>query len=185
MMKKVAVLLAEGFEEVEAATPIDFLRRAEIEVTVTGVTGEKVAGARNVTLVADQGISEIMKNRDDYDGVIIPGGMPGAENIAASEDAKGFIKTMYDAGKLVAAICAAPAVVLGPLGVLQGKQATCYPGFEEKFTNVTFKPKRVVIDGNIITSRGPGTAAEFSLEIIRYLAGKEAAEKIRSATLQK
>ncbi len=184
-MKKVAVLLADGFEEVEALTPIDFLRRAEIEVTVTGVTGETVTGAHDVAIRADAAIADVVKASGEYDGVIIPGGMPGAANIAASEDAGELITEMVKERKLVAAICASPAVVLHPLGILKGKQATCYPGFEEKMDDVQCKPKRVVVDGNCITSRGPGTAAEFAVEIIQYLIGKDAAKTVRQATLMK
>lgn len=184
-MKKIAVMLAEGFEEVEAVTPVDFLRRADIEVTVTGVTGSAVRGARGVTLQTDKEIGEILSRADEYDGVVLPGGMPGASNLAESEETGEFIRKMAETGKLVAAICAAPAVVLQPLGILAGKQATCYPGFEERFENVKFSKKRVVKDGNIITSRGPGTAAEFAVEIITYLSGKEAAHAVHKATLQK
>jgi protein deglycase len=184
-MKKIAVLLAEGFEEVEAVTPIDFLRRAGIEVVTAGVTGENVKGAHDVTFAADKAVKEVLAAAEEYDGVVVPGGMPGAEHVAASREAGEFIKTMAASGKLIAAICAAPAVVLEPLGVLEGKQATCYPGFEEQLRGAAFKAKRVVVDGNCITSRGPGTAGEFALAIIEYLRGKETAKSVRGAVLLK
>jgi len=184
-LKKIAVLLAEGFEEVEAVTPIDFLRRAEIDVVTAGISGKSLTGGHAIVINADVHIGDISESADEFDGVIIPGGMPGAQNIVDSKEASEFIKTMMESGKLVAAICAAPAVVLTPLGVIKGKKATCYPGFEEKFTNATFEPGRVVVDGNVITSRSPGTAAEFAVAIIRYLIGDDAADYVHKRTLQK
>jgi 4-methyl-5(b-hydroxyethyl)-thiazole monophosphate biosynthesis len=118
------------------------------------------------------------------DGVVIPGGSSGAENIAASDAAVQVIRSCLDTGKLVAAICAAPGVVLGGHGLLAGRRFTCYPGFESRVADGEFSQDRVVVDGNVITSRGPGTAAEFSLAIIRYLVGEEAALSLRQATLQ-
>lgn len=184
-MSKVAVLLADGFEEVEAVTPIDFLRRAGIEVIVTGVSGGAVTGAREIVVLPDREISEVAEMTDQLDGVILPGGMPGAENLGRSDKVKKMLKEMNDSGKLVAAICASSAVVLEPVGILAGKKATCYPGFEERLTQTEFDTARVVVDGNIITSRGPGTAAEFSVEIIRYLSGDDAARDVYEKTLQK
>jgi len=183
MMVKACVLLAEGFEDVEAITPIDFLRRAGVEVTVTGVTGATVSSGHQLKVLTDAVAADI--NPEDYDAVIIPGGMPGAENIHKSGTTNGIIRNMLNSGKLVAAICAAPAVVLEPLGVLSGKKVTCYPGFESKLGQAIFLEERVVQDDNLITSRGPGTAAEFSLAVITYLLGKEKAEELRKGTLQK
>ena len=184
-MKKIALFLAEGFEEIEAVTPMDLLRRAGIDLITAGVTGPMITGGHGITIRADRELKELTGSADSFDGVIVPGGVGGAENIAASVPAVEFIKNMMNAGKLVAAICAAPALVLTPLGIIDGKQATCYPGFEEKFTGAKFAAQRVVADGNVITSRGPGTAAEFSIAIIAYLEGEEKAEQIRSRTLQK
>ena len=180
--KKVAVLLADGFEEVEAVTPIDFLRRAGVKVIAAGITGKTVTGANGVNITADALAKDLP---GDLDGVVIPGGMPGAANVAKSKEAGELIKKLLAAGGLVAAICAAPAVVLGAGGFLSGKRFTCYPGFEKDITGASFSGDRVVVDGNLITSRGPGTAAEFSIALIEYLAGKEAADKVFSATLQK
>ena len=183
-MKKAIVLLANGFEEVEAVTPIDFLRRAGIQVVTAGVGGEKITGAHDVKMLADV---DVKKAGADYDAVVIPGGMPGASNIAASKEADAIIRNFFEKGKLVAAICASPAVVLAPKGILKGKNATCYPGFEKDLTaaGASFLESRVVRDGNLITSRGPGTAAEFAFEIIGYLLGPEAAKPIIEGTLQK
>ena len=180
-MIKIALLLAEGFEEVEAVTPADFLNRAGIEVFITGVTGKTVKGAHNITILADHVLNELP---GDLDGVIIPGGIPGSENVARSDAAIDLIKRLYKQGKLVTAICAAPALVLEKAGVIAGKKATCYPGYEKRFTQSTFSEERVVVDNNIVTSRAPGTAAEFALTLVEILAGKEVAEKIYNGTLQ-
>lgn len=181
-MKRIAVLFAEGFEEVEGLTQVDFLRRAGVEITVVGVTGTTVTGGHDVTIETDTTIDKV--DSESLDGVVIPGGMPGAENVAASTHAQDLVKKLFKAGKLVAAICAAPAVVLEPLGVLEGKTATCYPGFEGRFQQAGFSEERVVKDGTVITSRGPGTAAEFAVALIEYLVDRKTADKIRSATLQ-
>jgi len=180
-MKKAALLLADGFEEVEAITPIDFLRRAGIEVSVVGVTGAEVRGGHGITVGADITVDQVAS--DELDAVIIPGGMPGAENVAASREAQNLILEVFAAGKLTAAICAAPAVVLDPLGILKGKKANCYPGFEKRFKDAVYLPDRVVQDGNVISSCGPGCAAEFSFAIIEYLLGKEPAEEVKRRTL--
>jgi 4-methyl-5(b-hydroxyethyl)-thiazole monophosphate biosynthesis len=181
-MKKIAVLLAEGFEEVEAATPIDFLRRAGVEVITAGVNGKTVRGAHGVPFTADVLLKDLPA---DLDGVVIPGGMPGAANIAKSAEALELAKKLCAAGKLLAAICAAPGVVLGPNGFLKGKRFTCYPGYEKDVSGAFFSEDRVVVDENLITSRGPGTAAEFALALIERLAGKQAADKVHKATLQR
>lgn len=179
--KKVALLLADGFEEVEAMTPIDFLRRAGIEVTVLGVDTDQPTGGHGVTVKTDGRVENPPR---ELDGVVIPGGMPGATNVADSEAAQALISELYEADKLIAAICAAPAMVLHPLGILDGRKATCYPGFEKELTQAEFTEERVVHSGTVITSRGPGTAAEFSAAVIEYLLDAESARKVVSATLQ-
>lgn len=181
-MKRVVVLLAEGFEEVEAVTPIDFLRRAGCEVVVAGVSGVSVTGAHGITLSADASLAECSGH---FDAVVVPGGMPGAANVAASPQAIDLINAVQRGGGIVAAICAAPAVVLAPNGFLGGKKATCYPGFERHFGETDFSEDRVVVDGNLITSRGPGTAAEFALQLVRALVGDEAADELHQSTIQK
>ncbi|MBN2051043.1 MAG: DJ-1/PfpI family protein [Spirochaetales bacterium] len=181
-MKKIALLLAQGFEEVEAVTPVDYLRRAGIEVQVAGIGGTVLKGAHGLSVGADLGVEDLS---EDLDGVVIPGGLPGASNVAASKEAQVLIQVLHRRGALVAAICASPAFVLAPLGILEGKKATCYPGCEGDLTGAEFSTRRVVRDGNVITSRGPGTAAEFSLEIIRYLAGEAKAAEVSGQTLQK
>ena len=197
MAKRVIVLLADGFEEVEAVTPIDYLRRADIEVTVAAVGTQKrllVKGSHNIQVSACVALESLVAEgklaNADWDGVVIPGGLPGADNIASSAEAGMFIKDMAAAGKLVAAICASPARVLSPLGLLTGKKFTCYPGQEERvFTaesagsEAQFSQERVVIDGNVITSQGAGTAGEFSCAIVAYLKSEDEAKKLAEKLL--
>jgi 4-methyl-5(b-hydroxyethyl)-thiazole monophosphate biosynthesis len=184
-MKKVAVLLAEGFEEVEAVTPIDFLRRADITVypTKIGESNSKIVkGSRGIFIEAEYFLQDLP---DNLDAVILPGGMPGAKNLSESEEVIELLKTMIQENKIICAICAAPAVVLNKHNLLDGHKATCFPSFEKEYTEVKYSPERVVIDGQFITSQGAGTAAEFSIAIIKQLVGEEAALKIHKATLQK
>jgi 4-methyl-5(b-hydroxyethyl)-thiazole monophosphate biosynthesis len=180
-MKKIALLLADGFEEVEVVTPVDFLRRAGIEVILTSIGELNVTGAHNIVIKADITLTSLPA---DIDGIILPGGMPGAANLAQSTAVIELVRKMNSDSKLVAAICAAPALVLQSAGVLVGRKFTCYPGFEHLINNADFRTERVVQDGNIITSRGPGSAAEFSIALIEYLLTKEAAELVKEATLQ-
>jgi 4-methyl-5(b-hydroxyethyl)-thiazole monophosphate biosynthesis len=181
MMKNALVLLAEGFEEVEAVTPIDYLRRAGIEVSIASISGNlSVKGARGITVNADAALKNIKRS---WDAVIIPGGMPGATNIAASKEAGALITEMAADGKLVCAICASPAVVLAPLGLLSGKKFTCYPGMEERVQGAQWTDQPVVTDGNIITSRGAGTAGTFAIAIISKLLSPAEGDKIAKAVL--
>jgi 4-methyl-5(b-hydroxyethyl)-thiazole monophosphate biosynthesis len=180
-MKTACVLLADGFEEVEAITPIDYLRRAGIDVKILGVTGKTISGSHGIKVEADLGSEGFSK---DYDCVVVPGGGRGADNIAASPAAVYLIKRHFATGKLVAAICAAPAVVLhGACGILQGKNFTCFPGMEAKVSGASFSEERVVLDGNLITSRAAGTAGEFSEAIVRELLGEKAAEDLAEKVL--
>ena len=193
MPKKVLAFLAEGFEEVEAITPIDYLRRTGIEVTVAAVNkGPTVKGARGIRVAADASLDDLAGEGklkpSSWDAVVVPGGLPGADNLAASKQAGEFLKGMVGAGKLVAAICASPARVLAPLGLLAGKKFTCYPGEEKNIspsmlTLAGWKEDRVVVDGNLVTSRGAGTAGEFAAAIIGKLAGPEEAKKLADKVL--
>ena len=181
-MKRAVVLLADGFEEVEAITQIDFLRRAGVETVVAGVTGRDVVGGHDIRVNTDITVDEY---NDDFDAVVIPGGAKGAENIARTEEAMRLIRRALQEGKLVAAICAAPGVVLGANGLLGTRRFTAYPGFEKQATSGAFSEERVVVDGSLITSRGPGTAAEFAEAIVTRLVGPEAAAELHRKTLQK
>ena len=188
MPKNAIVLLAEGFEEVEAVTPIDYLRRAGITVTAAAI-GESlnVRGARGITVAADALLKNLAAEGKAgsraWDAVILPGGTAGAANIAASAEAGALIKDMASAGKTVCAICAAPAAALAPLGLLSGKKFTCYPGLEEKAPEGKWTDERVAIDGIIITSRGAGTAGAFAVAIIGQLLGKEEGDKVAKSVL--
>jgi 4-methyl-5(b-hydroxyethyl)-thiazole monophosphate biosynthesis len=192
MAKKAVVLLADGFEEVEAITPIDYLRRAGIDVTIAAA-GESldVAGSHGVSVRADAGLAELVKRAGglsvlcrDLDAVLLPGGLPGASNLAASSGVSALLGAMAGEGKIIAAICASPALVLAPLGLLQGRRFTCYPGMEQGLAGTgPWSEDRVVIDGNIITSRGAGTAAAFAIAVIGLLAGEAAGTKVARAVL--
>jgi 4-methyl-5(b-hydroxyethyl)-thiazole monophosphate biosynthesis len=182
MQKTALVFLADGFEEVEAVTPIDFLRRAGVDVVTVAVGEAKtVAGSHGVQVVADMTVAEA--GGLSHDAVILPGGMPGSANLAASGRVGAIVRAAVLKGKLVAAICAAPAVVLAPLGILAGKKFTCFPGMEKDVTGAKWAADDVAVDGTVITSRGAGTAALFALAVIEYLLGREAAEKIGKTTL--
>ncbi|GHT68153.1 DJ-1 family protein [Spirochaetia bacterium] len=193
MPKKVIILLAEGFEEVEAITPIDYLRRAGLEVTTAGIgTNRTITGSHGIPVIADTTLADLAKagklTASAWDAVLIPGGMPGAANLAACKETGARLKEMAAAGKTVAAICASPAVVLAPLGILAGKRFTCYPGMEKTVTGAHWSEDPVVIDtgdagGSIITSRGAGTAAAFAIAVIGKLLGEAEGKKIAASVL--
>ncbi|MDR0386737.1 MAG: DJ-1/PfpI family protein [Treponema sp.] len=183
MLKKALVFLADGFEEVEAATPVDYLRRARIKVTTVSVGGNKtVTGAHGLPIIADSLITELPAGAV-WDILVCPGGMPGASNIAASASACALLKAQAAAGRWVAAICASPAVVLSPLGLLRDRRAVCFPGMEDKTGGACWVADSVAIDGNIITSRGPGTAGLFAVAIIRMAVNREEADKVAASVL--
>lgn len=181
-MKTALMLLAPGFEEIEAVTCIDVLRRAEIDVTVVSITKElTVTGSHRIKITADALLEKI---KGDADAVILPGGMPGSENLAASSAVTALVKNVHDKGKVVAAICAAPAFVLSAAGILAGREATCYPGLEEHFSAATiYRTEKVVISDATITSQGPGTALPFALAIVEMLAGKARADMLRRSMI--
>jgi 4-methyl-5(b-hydroxyethyl)-thiazole monophosphate biosynthesis len=190
MAKKIAVLLAEGFEEVEAVTPIDYLRRAGLELTTVSTGKSKlVTGSHGIPLNADILFSDLGdRGAVFWDAVILPGGMPGASNLAASAAVGKFLKDIAAAGKIVAAICASPAVVLAPLGLLAGRRFTCFPGMEKKVdlllnSGGRWSEERVVVDGNTVTSRGAGTAGAFAVALIGILLGEEEGKAIARTVL--
>lgn len=185
MSKTAVLILAEGFETIEALTPVDILRRAKVELTVASLGGLLVKSGQNVTVQADCALEQLLRESDFLpDALILPGGLGGANNIAASAEVEALAKKVLAGGKLLAAICATPGVALAKFGLLSGRRATCYPGFEERFPqDATFVTDRVCVDGNLITSRGPGTALEFSIQIAAYLSGEDAARQIREGTV--
>ncbi|MCL4315674.1 MAG: DJ-1/PfpI family protein [Gammaproteobacteria bacterium] len=172
MSKKVLVPLAQGCEELEAVTIIDLLRRAEITVVSAGLDAGPVRASRGTRLLPDATLDEALKQ--DYDMVVLPGGQPGSDNLNRDPRVHALLKRMADSGKFTAAICAAPSV-LAHAGLLKGKHATSFPGVLEELSHsgVILQDQPVVKDGKIITSKGPGTAMDFALELIELLSGKE------------
>lgn len=178
-MNRMAIFLANGFEEVEGLTVVDLLRRAEIEITMVSVTGQKeVTGSHHITVMADTLIEEL--DFEKYSCLILPGGGQGTHNLEACELLTEKLKEFAANGKQVAAICAAPSV-LGHLGILKGKKACCYPSFETELTGAQVSYDSTVRDGNVITSRGLGTAISFASAIITAGKGEEAAREIEKS----
>lgn len=206
-MKKALVFLADGFEEIEAITVIDYLRRAQIEVFTVAVPSktmqnEKFAtGSHNITVQADLNFSEFQKefNENLPDLLYIPGGIPGAPNNASCENLLQFVKKMFENGKFVTALCASPAVVLSKTGVLKNKKWTCYPQMEKNLSeycgtkekadlltkNSIHLEEPFVTDGNLVTGRGPGATEQFAMELVRLLCGEDVMQKIKNASVQR
>ena len=168
-MKKVALIVADGTEELEAITPVDVLRRAGAQCDIVSVSGEYVTTSHNVIIKADKTIKEVALEK--YDALIIPGGIPGAGNIAKTPAVIKAVIELNEKGKLLAAICAAPAVVLGAIRILDGKKVTCYPSeyFLGYLKNAEYTGAEVEVCDNIITADGPTSAFKFSLAICKYL----------------
>lgn len=189
-MKQIVVFLADGFEEIEALSPVDYLRRAGAEVitAATGKTAVEVNGAHGIKVLADTTLDEYLNGMESLpDAVVCPGGMPGAANIAACSKAVELIRRMNESGRLVAAICAAPAIVLPATGSLEGKEWTCYPGMQSnagEFVSL-YKNEVFVTDKNLVTGRGPGAAEQFAMELVRILCGTDAAHKIKEGSCQR
>lgn len=176
---KAYVFLAEGFEEIEAITPIDVLRRADIEVTTVSVLSHKeVCGAHGIKVVADMLFDEA--DYSDNDLLLLPGGMPGTKNLDAHQGLKLLLRKQAEQCKLLAAICAAPSI-LGGMGLLKDKEAICYPGFESKLLGATLSAEKVVQSGTIVTAMGAGVAVQFALKLVEIMKGKATADKIEKA----
>ena len=171
----IAILLADGFEEIEALTPLDMLRRAGLDVKLVGINGKIAVGSHGVGVICDTECGEVAL--DSVSTVIFPGGMPGALNLDKSAFTDKIIKSVSERGGRIAAICAAP-LVLGHRGLLSGKRATCYPGFEKELIGATVVDAGVVTDGNITTARGMGVALEFAKELVSLICGKEKSEEL-------
>jgi 4-methyl-5(b-hydroxyethyl)-thiazole monophosphate biosynthesis len=183
MAKKALVFLADGFEEVEAITPIDYLRRVGIELETVSISGNRiVTGSHKISVTTDKILAEI---DGAYDALLLPGGTPGAANLAACAELGKLLKEQAASGRIVAAICASPAVVLAPLGLLEGRRFTCFPGMEKGLSGGKWSRNRVVIDGNIVTSRGAGTAADWALTLIGLLLSSAEGEKLAKAVVLK
>ncbi|MBR3267556.1 MAG: DJ-1/PfpI family protein [Oscillospiraceae bacterium] len=170
------IFLAEGFEEIEALTPADCLRRAGRTVKTVGIGGSVIAGSHGIAVQTDLTEDEVRLD-DSLEMVILPGGMPGTRNLQKNPTVRKAIQFCADQNRLLAAICAAPSV-LGEMGLLRGKTATCYPGFEPELTGCNAVAEPVCRDGNLITGRGPGAAMDFGLALVAALNGEVAAEKL-------
>lgn len=195
-MKTAAIFFADGFEEVEAITPLDYLRRAGVEVFTVAIPSETmndkyiVTSSHKVPMIMDLTFEEYLDSCKDGlpDLLFCPGGSRGADNLAACGELLAHLEKAWDDGKFVSAICASPAVVLGKTKILAGKNWTCYPQMQDNAKAEYLKgysDKVFVTDGNLITSRGAGAAEEFAMELVRLLAGSESAEKIHKGTLQR
>ena len=180
-MSKAYIFLADGFEEIEGLTVVDILRRAGIEIRMVSIMGKKqITGSHGITVEAD----ELFEHADFEDAsmLILPGGMPGTRHLGAHKELGLLLQKAAAAGKKVAAICAAPSV-LGGLGILKGKKAACYPGFEDQLTGAEVSMEPVVVSGNVTTSRGMGTAIPFALSLVAGVQGQEAADQLRKAII--
>ena len=174
-MKKVAVFLAPGFEECEALMTVDLLRRAQLDTTMYSIHNtDEVTGSHNITVKADKKLNEL---NELFDCIILPGGMPGTKYLMESKEVNALVVEHFNQNRLVAAICAAPSV-LGELQLLQGKKATCFPGFEDQLHGAEVLNQKAVADGNIITAKGLGAAVEFAHAIISYLINSKTADQV-------
>ena len=180
-MSKVAVFFATGYEEIEALTVVDILRRADVETPMVSITQERcVTGSHSISVAMDAVLTDI--NFDELDMIVLPGGGLGTQNLEACEALMAQVDTFVAQGKPVAAICAAPSV-LGDLGILKGKRAACYPGFEERLAGAEVVYEKVAVDSNVTTSRAMGTAVPFALALAQQLASPEKAEEIKKGIL--
>ncbi|MDO4523319.1 MAG: DJ-1/PfpI family protein [Eubacteriales bacterium] len=180
-MRKVYVFLADGFEEIEGLTVVDILRRAGVEVCMVSVTGKRmIRGSHHIGIEADALFEEC--DFADADILVLPGGMPGTRHLGEHAGLTALLKEFHEAQRGIAAICAAPSV-LGDLGLLEGKTALCYPGFEERLIGARIADGTVVTDGHITTSRGMGTAIDFALELTRRLCGAEKANELAATIM--
>lgn len=180
---KVYVMLADGFEDIEALAVVDVLRRGGVDTVTVSVKNDKVVlSAHNIPVVSDVTLSQISVEKDDM--IVLPGGGKGVENLKACEPLKQLLIKHQEHEGLLAAICAGPTVP-GKLGLLKGVKATCYPGCEGDLDGAVFSEDSVVIDKNFVTSRGPGLSLDFALELLKVIKGGQAAEKVRSAMLYK
>ncbi len=179
MAKRVLVPIADGSEDIESIATVDVLRRAGAEVTVASVADPQITASRGTRITADALISECVTLT--YDCIALPGGMPGAEHLRDSEPLIALLQRQKQSGRLIAAICAAPAVVLKHHGLLDNVKATCHPSFHNRLDPNQLSRNRVVVDGNIITSQGAGTAVEFALTIVEHLIGPAKRKEVAAA----
>lgn len=175
---KILVPFAEGFEEIEAVTIVDVLRRAELNVTTAAVGPNPVTGSHGISITADTLFSRC--SADDFNCIVLPGGMPGSEHLRESGEVISMIRRINEQDGYIAALCAAP-IVLGEAGLLEGRKTACYPGFEKHLGNADYTDAPVAVDGKIITGRGPGCAIPFALKLVEILKGSDISEKLKGA----
>ncbi|UTW06647.1 DJ-1 family glyoxalase III [Pseudomonas benzenivorans] len=182
MSTRAVITVADGVEDLECVTLIDVLRRAEIEVVVASVENRRmITCARGTRLTADAMLVDVLAQ--DFDLIVLPGGMPGAQRLGEHEPLAERVRQQAKAGKFYAAICAAPAVALQPFGVLRQRRMTCYPSFSDRLSGCSFVDEPVVVDGNCITSQGPGTALAFALTLVEQLRGRGTRLQVAEAML--
>ncbi len=182
MSKRALITIADGVEEIETVTLLDVLRRAEIEVVLASIeTRRMINCAHGTRLTADTMLVDVLAQ--DFDLIVLPGGMPGAQRLADHQPLAERVRQQAGEGKLFAAICAAPALALQAYGVLKQRRMTCYPAFSEHLSGCTFVDQPVVVDGNCITSQGPGTALAFALTLVEQLVGKATRASVASGML--
>ncbi|MBQ8545720.1 MAG: DJ-1/PfpI family protein [Clostridia bacterium] len=177
----VYIFLANGFEEIEALCVLDFLRRANIDTQTVGIGEKTITGSHKIPVVCDITDADL-KGNETFDMIILPGGLPGATNLDDSKVVDHFIRRAVDENKFISAICAAP-FILGKRGILKGKRATCYPGFEDQLIGAEIVNEGCVRDGKVITAQAMGKSHDFALEIIEALTSKETRQKLRDAVL--
>ncbi len=178
-MKRVLVILAPGFEEVEALTPVDILRRAGADVTVAGTVDGVIVGRNDVKVLADLSLDRV---DDDFDMLVLPGGAAGTENLKSDERVRRMIRRHDERGSFIAAICAAPAI-LSEMGITEGRKVTSHPSVQAQFHRERYSEERVVVDGNIVTSRAPGTAMEFAFRLVELLYDGEKVKEVNAGVM--
>ena len=179
-VKKVLVFIADGCEEIETVTIIDILRRSTTRVTVVGLDDHVVVGSRRIKIVPEESVANIQQ--EEFDAVVLPGGIMGVDKLRADQRVLDIVKAMFDRGAIVGAICAAP-LILRDAGIIEGKRLTSYPNIQDKLKGCQYLEDDVVIDGNLITSRAPGTAMAFALALVKIFAGQERADEVARLAL--
>ena len=179
-MKRILIPLANGFEETEAIATADVLRRANMDVVLAGIPGQIVEGAHGIKVISDKKIEDARK--EEFDAVVLPGGNPGYKNLSQSNNVIDILRDFNSKKKLIAAICASPSI-LAKLGILNDKKATIFPGMEREIPRP--RDSKVIVDGNVITSQGPGTTIDFALEIVTQLDSKFMADDVREQIVHK
>ena len=178
MTKSVIIVLADGFEEIEAVTPMDVLRRVGLNVTIVGLAGRNVTGSHGIVFTADQSWNDVSTLTPDV--LVLPGGMPGSKNLGEHAGLKAMAERVAAAGGCLAAICAAPAFTLAAWGLLSGRRASCFPGCETQFPDdVKHQKDAVTVDGPVITARGPGAAMDFAFALVEYLLDAKTAADLK------